>query len=244
MPLDRRTALAVLRLPPSADAAAVKRAYRGLVRDHHPDVGGNAAAFQELQEAYEALVDHRPSPRPEVRRGTPSRHHAAWTAARDGHRARGDVEDIAWDRQELGPGGTLDAVGLAIRLAATHGGTAPVLTTTATSRAPGSRLNRVAGSLSPDLTAELVVTAASDDRGRTVVVTTVTARTRRARRALDAARLDGGWIRTRGSASTTLQATSIPDADPRRTSLRVVESLQDLLDDLGWPLASWSLTGS
>lgn len=241
MPLDRRTALAVLRLPPSADAAAIKRAYRGLVRDHHPDVGGDASTFQELQEAYEALVDHRPSPPPVVRRGTPSRHRAAWTAEREGRRARGEVDAVVWDRRGPGPGGSLDATGLAVRLAATGDDTAPVVATTATSRAPGSRLNRVAASLSPDLTADLRVAAATDDRGRTVVATTVTARTRRARRALDETPLDGGWIRTRGSAATTLRATFTPDADPRRTSLRVVESLDELLDRLGWPLATWRL---
>jgi curved DNA-binding protein CbpA len=51
-PLDRREALARLRLPPSADREQVKRAYRRLALDHHPDAGGDAAGFHKLQRAY------------------------------------------------------------------------------------------------------------------------------------------------------------------------------------------------
>lgn len=242
MPLDRREALAVLRLPPSADAEAVKRAYRQLVRDHHPDVGGDVAAFQELQQAYEALADHAPSRRPEVRRGTPSRHHTAWTSARDGRGPTTDPAELDWDPAATDPSRPLDGVALARRLAAVDGDQV-VVTTVASSRAPGSRLNRVAASLSPDLTASLTIAADTDDRGAPVVATRVTGGTRRARRALDGVGLEDGWMRTRGSASTTLRATIVPDEDPRRTALRVVEPLEALLERLGWPLASWTLTG-
>lgn len=251
MPLDRREALAVLRLPPSADATAIKRAYRSLVRDHHPDVGGDAATFQELQQAYEVLADHTPASRREVRRGTPSRQHTAWTSARDGRGPATDPDGVAWDGSGSRTGDPLDRLGLARHLASTapvgdRDPDAPVTPTVlpvvATSRAPGSRLNRVAGSLSPDLTASLTIAADTDDRGAAVVATTVTGGTRRARRALDGVGLDGVWMRTRGSASTTLRAAIVPDADPRRTALRVVEPLEALLDRLDWPLASWTLT--
>lgn len=240
MPLDRREALAVLRLPPSADAEAIKRAYRQLVRDHHPDVGGDVVSFQELQEAYEALADHAPSQRPEVRRGTPSRHHTAWTSARDGRGPATDPDELDWDAVD-DDGGPLDGVSLARRLAAVDGEV--VVPTVATSRAPGSRLNRVAASLSPDLTASLTILADTDDRGAPVVATRVTGGTRKARRALDAVGLEGGWMRTRGSASTTLRTAIVPDDDPRRTALRVVEPLEELLDRLGWPLSAWTVTG-
>lgn len=241
MPLDRREALAELGLPPSADVAAVKRAYRRLVRDHHPDVGGDPAAFQRLQGAYEALADHAPSPAPEVRRGTPSRPRAAWSAEAAGRTPGTDPAAIPWDAPAPGAGARLDGVGLAVRLARTDAGE-PVTATTATSRAPGSRLNRVAASLSPDLTATLRVAPTRDDRGAAVICTELRAGTRRARRRLDDVALDGGWVRTRGSASTTLRATVAPDPDPRRTALRVVEPLEDLLARLDWPLAAWTLT--
>ena len=242
MPLDRREALAVLRLPPSADADAVKRAYRQLVRDHHPDVGGDVATFQELQQAYEALADHEPSQRRQVRRGTPSRQHDAWTSAREGRGPVTDPDAIDWALPVTAPRASLDSIGLARRLAATAG--PPVAPIVATSRAPGSRLNRFAASLSPDLTASLAIAADTDDRGAAVVATRITGGTRRARRALDGVGLEGGWMRTRGSASTTLRAAVVPDGDPRRTALRVVEPLEALLDRLGWPLATWTLTGS
>jgi hypothetical protein len=254
--LDRREALAVLRLPPSADATAIKRAYRQLVRDHHPDVGGDAAAFQELQQAYEALADHAPSARPGVRRGTPSRQRAAWTSARDGHGPSVDPDGVTWDGDVAVPGRPLDALALARRLAGPDaaagteraatgppaGRPPPVTAVTATSRAPGSRLNRVAGNLSPDLTASLHIGPGTDDRGAVVVATQLVGGSRRARRALDGVGLEGGWMRTRGSASTTLRAAITPDGDPRRTALRVVEPLESLLDRLGWPLSDWTLT--
>lgn len=51
---------ALLGIPRSADADAVRRAYRTLARKQHPDVDktpGSTKRFQELQEAYEVLSD-------------------------------------------------------------------------------------------------------------------------------------------------------------------------------------------
>ncbi len=62
---DRRAALAVLELPPDADAGAVKQAYRRLVRTYHPDLHPLAsdierdelrARFDEVMNAYRVLV--------------------------------------------------------------------------------------------------------------------------------------------------------------------------------------------
>jgi hypothetical protein len=60
---EPRTFYEVLGLPPGADEAQIKAAYRDLARRHHPDVnGGDAAATRQLTEinhAYETLSDPR-----------------------------------------------------------------------------------------------------------------------------------------------------------------------------------------
>src|ERR1700680_4479635 len=48
---------AVLGVARGADQAAIHAAYRDAVRRTHPDAGGSAAAFEAVQEAYEALRD-------------------------------------------------------------------------------------------------------------------------------------------------------------------------------------------
>lgn len=48
---------AVLGLSVDADAGAIHGAYRRAVRRTHPDVGGTAAEFEAVQEAYETLRD-------------------------------------------------------------------------------------------------------------------------------------------------------------------------------------------
>jgi hypothetical protein len=51
-------AYATLGLDPSADTAAVKRAYRERVKETHPDTGdGDEEAFKEVTEAYEHLTE-------------------------------------------------------------------------------------------------------------------------------------------------------------------------------------------
>ena len=66
-------AYSTLGVPKGASAADIKKAYRKLAAEHHPDrQGGNTAKFQEIQSAYETLSDpvkrqqhdnpHRPGP--------------------------------------------------------------------------------------------------------------------------------------------------------------------------------------
>lgn len=54
-----RSYYAVLCVPEDADPAAIRRAYRALVRRFHPDagVGSSAQKFQEVTEAYDVLSD-------------------------------------------------------------------------------------------------------------------------------------------------------------------------------------------
>ncbi len=53
-----RQAFAALDLPPTADSAAVTRAYRDRVTDVHPDQGGDEATFRQLREAYTTAKRH------------------------------------------------------------------------------------------------------------------------------------------------------------------------------------------
>lgn len=54
-----RNYYAVLRVPEDADSAAIRHAYRTLVRRFHPDVGigSSAQKFREVTEAYDVLSD-------------------------------------------------------------------------------------------------------------------------------------------------------------------------------------------
>ena len=56
-----------LRLAPGASLAEVKRAFRLLALETHPDHGGDADEFREVQDAYERLVDRLARRRPRVR---------------------------------------------------------------------------------------------------------------------------------------------------------------------------------
>ena len=53
---SRTEALAVLGLQAGASPEAIKQAFRHLVKQHHPDVGGSAEAFRRVTEAYQCLV--------------------------------------------------------------------------------------------------------------------------------------------------------------------------------------------
>jgi hypothetical protein len=239
--LTREEALRLLELDASPGVAldrdAAKRAYRALARTHHPDRGGDAATFHRLRLAYERLVDDDGSaPVSTVARGRPSR--SAPSASPTS--APIDLRSVAWDRPLPDTRSRLDRDAVAIWLAQPHA--TPVVPLLAASRAPGSRLNGVAVHLSPDLTARLRIVAARDDRRREVVAIEVSAGTRRARRALDRASLEGDWVRRRTSSSTTLRTTQLPHLDRRATALDVTNRLQRLLDGLDWPLRSWSLT--
>ena len=54
---DRRLeALSVLGLKAGASKASIKQAFRKLVKQHHPDLGGSAEAFRRVNQAYQLLM--------------------------------------------------------------------------------------------------------------------------------------------------------------------------------------------
>jgi curved DNA-binding protein CbpA len=54
--LQRQQALAVLGLPPNATPQQIKRRYRTLAKQHHPDRGGDPRQMQKIIAAYEFLM--------------------------------------------------------------------------------------------------------------------------------------------------------------------------------------------
>ncbi|WP_440765757.1 J domain-containing protein [Natronorubrum sp. DTA7] len=59
-----------LGLSPTADERAVRRAYRSLLKEHHPDQGGSRERFLRIKTAYEAIVGEQPLDGPETDGGT------------------------------------------------------------------------------------------------------------------------------------------------------------------------------
>ena len=62
---------AILGVDRTATPEEIKRAYRKLASQHHPDKGGDTARFQEIEEAYRVLSDpqqrsHYDQPRPQM----------------------------------------------------------------------------------------------------------------------------------------------------------------------------------
>ncbi len=53
--LPKPTDFEILGLGPDATMAEIKKAHRKMAMKHHPDMGGEAAQFRALQEAYENL---------------------------------------------------------------------------------------------------------------------------------------------------------------------------------------------
>lgn len=86
-----------LGVPPDADEAAIKRAYRKLAREHHPDVNPNdktaEGRFKVINEAYEALSD------PERRRKYDElrQQYERW-------KQRGGTGDFNWEQWQAPPG--------------------------------------------------------------------------------------------------------------------------------------------
>lgn len=58
--LERQQALNVLELPSNATRQQIKRRYRTLAKQHHPDRGGDPRQMQRIIAAYEFLMKDTP----------------------------------------------------------------------------------------------------------------------------------------------------------------------------------------
>lgn len=246
-PITTTEAVRILGLRAPVDAAAVKRAYRELAREHHPDRGGDAGTFHRIQAAYEVLRGTLPDlgqpPAPSAPATTASVADRWWESPTRWHEGAVDTSAVDWTT-EL-PASTpypLDPDRLAVLLAAAPSG--PVATVTARSRAPGSWLHRVIGWLQHDLLAELRIAPAADQglRDHDVEVR-LSFRSLKARRIINDASLPQGWIKHRGSSSTTVRRVLHPSVAREATATRVAGLVTELTDAAGWPLDDWYVVG-
>jgi curved DNA-binding protein CbpA len=87
---------AVLGVERGANEAEIHAAYRDAVRRTHPDAGGSAAAFEAVQEAYEALRDPAKRGASQARPPRPAR-----PAAETPDFSRSRMEDLLAESRRL-----------------------------------------------------------------------------------------------------------------------------------------------
>jgi len=101
----------VLGVAPTASGVEIKAAYRALVKQHHPDAGGDEHTILALNAAWEVLGDVQRRAQHD-RRHTPARHGPSATSVAAASRAarkasaaaaRGDGELLAWLQQVYAP---------------------------------------------------------------------------------------------------------------------------------------------
>ncbi len=61
----------ILGVSDDASPQEIQRAYREKARKHHPDMGGDAWAFQQVQEAYQTLTNPKPNRSRDIRKPKP-----------------------------------------------------------------------------------------------------------------------------------------------------------------------------
>lgn len=81
----------ILGISETADAAEIKKSYRKLASQHHPDKGGDTARFQEIQAAYDTLADPDKRQRYDMERQGQGGPHIHWHTGSNGHPDIGDI---------------------------------------------------------------------------------------------------------------------------------------------------------
>jgi hypothetical protein len=242
-------ARALLGVGEHADASEVQRAYRRLARLHHPDAGGDPAAFHRLGQARDLLSAPRPMTRPTASPSS-SRTTRPSTSAPMGaggwgessrprwHDAPVDLTTVAWE--QVDPSSPHAWTRERVAAAAATPSDGVIHPVSGVSRRPGSRLNRIAGWLSSDLLARWWVRPAVT-RGHVGhdVEVRLELPPGRARRLADEASWPLGWTRERRPSATTVTLVLAPSRDRRATALRAADALVEGLDLLRWPIGDW-----
>lgn len=258
MTLSKSEARALLGIGESADAEVVRRAYRRAARQHHPDAGGDAAAFHRLQEAVAVLLA-APAPVQPAPAASPSTTRlfrpstegrvggVGWgeSSRRRWHEGPVDVASVDWDvERPVAPHAWTrpDLVRcLATADAVTDDVEAAVVTpAVGQSRGPGSKLNRFGHVLASDLVSTWRVAPATrrGHAGHDVEVA-IRLPSRRARRVAHGADLPAAWTTFRRPNHTLLSLVLAPSRDRRATAVRATDHLIEALDAMGWPLPQW-----
>ncbi len=235
-------ALVALGLRGPADAREVKRAYRRLARELHPDHGGDVDRFRDVQRAYEAIrggTDARVTgPRAQVRvAGVDQRW---WEAPGAWHEQAVDTDGVDLSRSVTGAATRVDVDLLASLLHEPDVESGPVRPVRVHSRAPGSRLHRIVTWLQPDLLSTISAAPAPDGArpGHDVRVV-LRAPGGRGRRVAAEAPLPTGWTRRRGSDVVAIRRDLRPSRAPAETAVRVAREVATSCATLGWPMDDW-----
>jgi hypothetical protein len=245
--MEQQDALDVLGLDPDVDIATLKRRFRALAHDHHPDRGGDAARFAAINDAYRRLTSTETVPNvpPAVAKGRPSR-----TSTPNDGLSRQVRTGLTADAL-TGPSGSAlgDAPVDGRRLLTPllfaglvlHIGVGQHLVLV--SRAPNAWSNRFASVLSEDAISTLRCSLTPSGHGLTFELR---ARARSARRSLatvtgDAVAMPTAWRRQRSDAVTTISSTLPLATSSPATAISATERVLDLLEALDWPLAQWRL---
>lgn len=229
MSLTVAEAREILAVDGNTTVRGLRRRYRALARERHPDTGGDPDAFRELQQAYEVMrryLGEDPA-RDVIRRG-------AAGYVRPTRPPPVDPDEVDWE-EVGGAGARLTRDRLAVRAARGS----PVAPTVARSRGPRSPLNWLVPVLSADFSSSLTVRPGSPEEAEVVLRV---AQGRMRGRLLDAA-VPARWIRTRENRVVTARRGVPTGDDPRVNALRAADVALDLLDLLGWPSSAWRLEG-
>ena len=106
MPQLSRDPYAVLGVAVTASAAEIKAAYRALVKQHHPDAGGDDQTILALNAAWEVLGDGERRAEHDRQHAAPApsiRQTARAARAASDQASRGDAELLAWLQQVYAP---------------------------------------------------------------------------------------------------------------------------------------------
>lgn len=236
--MDDQEALDVLGLRGPVDAATVKRAYRRLARELHPDAGGDAEEFHRVRTAFEAIGDGTAT----ARGPAPQEHVASveqrwWEAHGAWHDAPVDRSGVDLTREPPPQGATRVDLHL---LASLLAGDEPISPVRLHSRAPGSRLHHIITWLQPDLLAQVsILPAGTGPRPGHDIEVAVRCAGGKGRRLLAGATTPGGWTRSRGSESVRMERRLRPCRDVRDTAVRLAREVEDALEAVEWPLGEW-----
>lgn len=234
-----------------SDQDELRRRYHRLARTLHPDAGGDADAFAELQAAYRLLADE---PAPEVAaspswgNGQPSeKTRAAQRAVAERTRASqpasppADVATIDWDLALPSEPIPLTVDRLAVATLAVDRERPVVL---AHSRGPRDRHGPLTQILDDAKTTRLVLDPVPSERGpeRAFGVVRLMTQRRQVRSQLLDGALPPGWVARRKSSDDVVATREVLlDPDPRVTALRHAVVAVDALTALDWPLTAWRL---